>query len=477
MEIGTITQSKASYVLPLPGCDAIFGMPFLNGRKLVLHPDKDMITLDDLELPVVKERTETPRISMITRSRLKADIRRNEITEMYIATVKLGDTDPSSSKFPEWVNKEFSDVFLDGLPPGIPPERKVIHEIPLYPDSTPQFRGMFRLSPLERQELSRQLTQLFKDGKVSESSSPYGAPVLFTKKKDGGLRMCIDYRALNSQTIKNRYALPRIDDLVDQLHGAKIFTKIDLTSGYWQIAIAPEDRHKTAFRTRYGHYEFNVMPFGLTNAPASFQSLMNDIFRDMLDECVVIYLDDILIYSKTVQEHKEHVRRVLKWLQEHQLFAKASKCSFFVDTIEYLGFIVRPDGVKPNPDLISALERFPRPHTLKELQSFLGLANYYRKFVDSFSKIAAPLTNAMQNTSNSRPVIWNPGMEEAFEHLKVALATAPCLHLPDPEGEFEVTTDASENASAVGAVLTQNGHPVAFESRKLDKHQVNYPVH
>jgi hypothetical protein len=219
------------------------------------------------------------------------------------------------------------------------------------------------------------------------------------------------------------------------------------------------------------------MPFGLTNAPASFQSLMNDIFRDMLDECVVIYLDDILIYSKTVEEHKEHVRRVLKRLQEHQLFAKASKCSFFVDTIEYLGFIVGPDGVKPNPDLISALERFPRPHTLKELQSFLGLANYYRKFVDSFSKIAAPLTNAMQNTSNSRPVIWNPGMEEAFEHLKVALATAPCLHLPDPEGEFEVTTDASENASAVGAVLTQNGHPVAFESRKLDKHQVNYPVH
>ena len=477
MEIGTITQSKASYVLPLPGCDAIFGMPFLNGRKLVLHPDKDMITLDDLELPVVKERTETPRISMITRSRLKADIRRNEITEMYIATVKLGDTDRSSSKFPEWVNKEFSDVFLDGLPPGIPPERKVIHEIPLYPDSTPQFRGMFRLSPLERQELSRQLTQLIKDGKVSESSSPYGAPVLFTKKKDGGLRMCIDYRALNSQTIKNRYALPRIDDLLDQLYGAKRFTKIDLTSGYWQIAIAPADRAKTAFRTSSGHYEFNVMPFGLTNAPATFQSLMNDIFRDMLNVCVVVYLDDILVYSKDDEQHEQHVRQVLQRLRDHKLYARPSKCTFFVDTIEYLGHIVGPDGVKPNPTLVKAIVEFPEPRTKKQLQSFLGLANYYRKFVKSYSKISLPLTDALQNTSDTRPVTFTEMMKRAFAALKMAMTKEPCLQLPDPDGEYEVTTDASEDEATVGAVLTQNGHPIAFESKKLDIHQRNYPVH
>jgi hypothetical protein len=452
-------------------------MPFLNGRKLVLHPDKDMITLDDLELPVVKERTETPRISMITRSRLKADIRRNEITEMYIATVKLGDTDPSSSKFPEWVNKEFSDVFLDGLPPGIPPERKVIHEIPLYPNSTPQFRGMFRLSPLERQELSRQLTQLIKDGKVSESSSPYGAPVLFTKKKDGSLRMCIDYRALNSQTIKNRYALPRIDDLLDQLYGAKRFTKIDLTSGYWQIAIAAADRAKTAFRTSSGHYEFNVMPFGLTNAPATFQSLMNDVFRDMLNVCVVVYLDDILVYSKDDEQHEQHVRQVLQRLRDHKLYARPSKCAFFVDTIEYLGHIVGPDGVKPNPTLVKAIVEFPEPRTKKQLQSFLGLANYYRKFVKNYSKISLPLTNALQNTSDTRPVTFTEMMKKAFDALKMAMTNEPCLQLPDPDGEYEVTTDASEDEAMVGAVLTQNGHPIAFESKKLDVHQRNYPVH
>jgi hypothetical protein len=480
MSIGELQIKKAFYPLPLPRYDAIVGMPFIKEFDVSFPTGKPVAKIGKTEIPLVVEEDDKPcQISLITRSRLKAMVRRNECEEIYIASTRiLEDEKPQSTEMPDWIRDEFGNVFLEGLPPGMPPERRVQHQITLHdPHLPPPFRSIFRLSQAELQEMRKQLQTLLRDGKISPSVSPYGAPVLFTKKKGGGLRMCIDYRALNSQTIKNRYALPRIDDLVDQLHGAKIFTKIDLTSGYWQIAIAPEDRHKTAFRTRYGHYEFNVMPFGLTNAPASFQSLMNDIFRDMLDECVVIYLDDILIYSKTVEEHKEHVRRVLKRLQEHQLFAKASKCSFFVDTIEYLGFIVGPDGVKPNPDLISALERFPRPHTLKELQSFLGLANYYRKFVDSFSKIAAPLTNAMQNTSNSRPVIWNPGMEEAFEHLKVALATAPCLHLPDPEGEFEVTTDASENASAVGAVLTQNGHPVAFESRKLDKHQVNYPVH
>ena len=262
MEVGSITQSKASYVLPLPSCDAIFGMPFLNGRKLVTYPEKGIVILDDIELPLVKDNDETPSISMISRSRLKAEIRKNEITELYLATAKTAD-EPSNTTTPSWIKDEFSDVFLDGLPLDMPSERKVAHEIPLLPDSPSQFRGIFRLSQLELQELRKQLSQLFKDGKISPSTSPYGAPVLFAKKRDGSLRMCIDYRALNSQTIKNRYALPRIDDLLDQLYGAKRFSKIDLTSGYWQIAIAATDRYKTAL-TRYGHYEFNVMPFGLS---------------------------------------------------------------------------------------------------------------------------------------------------------------------------------------------------------------------
>ena len=203
MEVGTITQSKAAYVLLLPGCDAIFGMPFLNGRKLVTHPERNSLSLDDKEIPLIKDYDEAIEISIISRSRLKAEIRKNEITELYLATIKTTDEQPDLSKYPEWIKNDFSDVFLDGLPPGMPPERKVVHEIPLHPDSAPQFRGIFRLSQLELQELRKQLDQLLRDGKISLSTSPYEAPVLFVKKKDGGLRICIDYQALNSQTIKN----------------------------------------------------------------------------------------------------------------------------------------------------------------------------------------------------------------------------------------------------------------------------------
>ena len=289
--------------------------------------------------------------------------------------------------------------------------------------------------------------------------------------------MCIDYRALNSQIIKNRYALPRIDDLLDQLYGAKRFSKIDLTSGYWQIAIAAADRYKTVFRTRYGHYEFNVMPFDLINAPATFQSLMNDIFRDMLDVCVVVYLDDILVYSKNDEDHEKHVRQVLQRLREHQLYARPSKCIFFTDTIEYLGHIIGPDDIKPNPALVKAIVEFPQSHTLKELQSFLGLANYYRKFIKNYSKISLPLTDALQHASNSRSVIFTNAMIQAFNALKTVLTNDSCLKLPDLDGEYEVITDASEDEATIGAVLIQYGHPIAFESKKLNPHQRNYPVH
>lgn len=331
---------------------------------------------------------------------------------------------------------------------------------------------------MELRILKENINKLLAEGKIRPSTSPYGAPVLFVKKKDGGLRMCIDYRALNSQTIKNRYALPCIDELLDRLHGAIYFSKIDLTNGYYQIAIDERDRHKTAFRTRYGHYEFNVMPFGLTNAPATFQTLMNNIFRDMLDECVLVYLDDILIYSKTKEEHEEHLRKVLQRLKDNHLYGRIRKCLFFVDTIEYLGHIISPDGIRANPELVQAVARFPQPHSLKALQSFLGLANYYRKFIKNYSKIVVPLTNIIGKTSSLRPLEWTTEMQDAFETVKQHLTNAPCLIIPDPNGDFEVTTDASDgDTKAISAVLTQNGHPVAFESKKLDKHQLNYSVH
>ena len=357
--------------------------------------------------------------------------------------------------------------------------RSVDHEIPLKPDMPPSFKGIFRLSQFELRELKQQLDQLLRDDKIKSSTSPYDASVLFAKKKNGKLRICIDYRALNSQTIQNRYALPRIDELFDRLHGAKVFSKLDLISGYYQIAIKSKDRYKTAFRTRYDHYEFNVMPFGLTNASVTFQILMNDIYRDMLDVCVIVYLDDILVYSKNEDEHEQHLRQVLQCLKDNQLYARLSKCTFFTNSIEYLGHIVDGDGLRPNPQLVQALMDFPQSRILKELQSFLGLANYYRKFIANFSHIALSLTDATRNNSQSnlRSIEWMQSMQTAFDALKKALTSASCLALPDPDGEFEVTTDASEDAKAVGAVLMQNDHPVAYESTKLNSHQLNYSIH
>jgi hypothetical protein len=324
----------------------------------------------------------------------------------------------------------------------------------LEPNLAPPFRSIFRLWQGELKVLKETLNQLLEEGKISASTSPYGAPVLFVKKKEGSLRMCIDYRALNSQTIKNRYALPQIDELLDRLFEAKVFSKIDLTSGYYQIMITSHSRYKTAFRTRYGHYEFNVMPFGLTNAPATFQMLMNDIFRDLLDVCVIVYLDDILVYSNSLEDHDKHLRLVLQRLRKYKLYGKLSKSKFFTTEIEYLGHIVTPGKIQPNPMLVQAIRQFPRPESVKSLQSFLGLANYYRKFIANYSKLVVPLTDVLKSQSSTRPILWTPAVQSAFKLVKQKLSEEPCLKIADPNGEFEVTTDASKDAKAVGAVLT-----------------------
>ena len=228
--INGFSTNKAFYCLPLPRYDAILGKPFFNQYKVIVN--ENTVNISGHEIPTVTPQDSVPQIAMITRGKLKALVRRNQLDELYLATVEVA-KEVSSKPFPEWVQKEYADIFLEGLPPGLPPSRNVEHEIPLKDSQlAPPFKGIFRLSQLELQELRKQLDSLLKDGKITPSTSPYGAPVLFVRKKDGGLRMCIDYRALNSQTIKNRYALPRIDELLDRLFGARIFTKIDLTSGY-----------------------------------------------------------------------------------------------------------------------------------------------------------------------------------------------------------------------------------------------------
>ena len=244
---------------------------------------------------------------------------------------------------PMWL-QDYADVFPEDLT-NLPPPREIDHGIEIFPGSEPVSKRPYKMSLPEAIELKEQLRQLLEQGYIRPSNSPWGAPVLFQKKKDGTLRLCIDYRGLNQVTVKNKYPIPRIDELLDRLHGSKIFTKIDLRSGYYQIRVKESDIPKTAFSTRYGHYEFTVMSFGLTNAPATFNRLMQDIFRPYLDDFVLVFFDDILVYSKSLEEHEAHVRKVLQLLRENKLYAKKSKCTFCTSQIEYLGFIVSKEEI------------------------------------------------------------------------------------------------------------------------------------
>ncbi|GBG64571.1 hypothetical protein CBR_g45265 [Chara braunii] len=283
--------------------------------------------------------------------------------------------------------------------------------------------------------------------------------------------MCIDYRGLNAITIKNAEPLPMIDDLLDRVQGAKHFSKIDLKSGYHQIEVHPDDQYKTAFRTRYGHYEFIVMPFGLTNAPATFQRCMNDLFRSWLDRFVIVYLDDILVFSKTLQQHQVHLRQVLEKLREANFKINAKKCDWAKTQVLYLGHVLDGDDVKPKDCNIATIRDWPTPHTLTELRSFLGLAIYYRKFVRNFSTIAAPLRRLLRKETIWK---WDKDCMSAMKKLKQALIEYPVLKVADPSLPFVVTTNASQYG--IGAVLQQddgNGYrPVEFMSARMPSEKV-----
>ncbi|GJR19685.1 putative reverse transcriptase domain-containing protein [Tanacetum coccineum] len=325
------------------------------------------------------------------------------------------------------VVQEFPEVFPEDLS-GIPPTRQVEFRIDLVPGATPVARAPYRLALFEMKELAEQLQELTDKGFIRPSSSPWGALVLFVKKKDGSFRMCIDYRELNKLTVKNRYPLPRIDDLFDQLQGSSIYSKIDLRSGYHQLRVREEDIPKTAFRTRYGHYEFQVMSFGLTNAPAVFMDLMNRVCKPYLDKFVIVFIDDILIYSKSKKEHEEHLRQILKLLKKEELYAKFSKCEFWISRVQFLGHVIDCRGIHIDPAKIESIKDWASPKTPTEIRQFLGLAGYYRRFIEGFSKIAKSMTKL---TQKGVKFDWGDKQEAAFQLLKQKLCSAPILALPE----------------------------------------------
>jgi hypothetical protein len=295
---------------------------------------------------------------------------------------------------------------------------------------------------------------------------------LLVEKKDGAKRMCVHYRDLNAVTIKNKHPLPRIEDLFYQLQGACVFLKIDLRSGYHQLKIRPEDIPKMAFTCKYGLYEYTVMCFGLTNAPAFFMHLMNKVFMDYLDTFMVIFIDDILVYSKSEAEHEKHLRLVLQMLREHKLYAKLSKCEFWIDEVPFLGHIISKGGIAVDPSKVKDVLEWKIPQTVKEIRSFLGLGGYYRRIIENFSKIAKPLTSLLEKGVDFS---WIDERQMAFDELKKRLTTAPILILPDQSKRFTVYCDASRDG--LGCVLMQEGKVIAYASRQLRQHELNYPTH
>nr|AAX96295.1 retrotransposon protein, putative, Ty3-gypsy sub-class [Oryza sativa Japonica Group]ABA91783.1 retrotransposon protein, putative, Ty3-gypsy subclass [Oryza sativa Japonica Group] len=366
---------------------------------------------------------------------------------------------------------EYPEVFPEDLT-TMPPKREIEFRIDLAPGIAPIYKRPYRMAANELAEVKKQVDEQLQKGYIRPSTSPWGAPVIFVEKKDKTKRMCVDYRALNEVTIKNKYPLPRIDDLFDQLKGAKVFSKIDLRSGYHQLRIREEDIPKTAFTTRYGLYECTVMSFRLTNAPAFFMNLMNKVFMEFLDKFVVVFIDDILIYSKTEEEHEQHLRLVLEKLKEHQLYAKFSKCDFWLTEVKFLGHVITAQGVAVDPSNVESVTKWTPPKTVSQIRSFLGLAGYYRRFIENFSRIARPMTRLLKKDEKFK---WTAECDKSFEELKKKLVSAPVLILPDQMKDFQVYCDASRHG--LGCVLMQEGRVVAYASRQLRPHEGNYPTH
>lgn len=333
------------------------------------------------------------------------------------------------------------------------------------------------MSPAKLEELRGYLAENLRKGWIRRSKSPVLAPIVFARKKDGSIRVCIDYRNLNKVTIKNRYPLPLIPELTDRLVGARIFTKLDIRQAYHRIRMASGHEFKTAFKTRYGLFEYLVMPFGLTNAPAQFQAHMQQIFSDLLDIAVVIYLDDILIFSNNIEEHHHVVRDVLQRLKNHGLYVKLSKCEFHRTSVEFLGMVVSAQGLEMCADKVQTIKEWPVPKTIKEIQAFLGFANFYRRFIKDYSHIAVPLTTL---TRKDQPFQWTSEAQNSFNKLRSLFCQAPVLLHPDFQRPFIIETDASDTTT--GGILSQHGkdghlHPCAYRSSKMSQSEQNYDIY
>ena len=464
-------------LLPLGNCDMVLGIQWLEtlgeikwdfkelrmefkiqGKKHVLrgsHVRSELKTISSKQMG--KLLTDSPECSMIQLNCIQIE------PECSVNTIEVEQQDNIPGIIQELLNK-YEHLFKE--PTTLPPHRTHDHRIPLKEGTGAVNVRPYRHSSLQKDIVEKMTQELLDIRLIQPSSSSFSSPVILVKKKDGSWRMCINYRELNKGTIKDKYHIPVIEELLDELHGSVLFSKIDLRSGYHQIRMYPPDIHKTAFRTHDGHYEFLVMPFGLTNAPSTFQSLMNDIFRPFLRRFVLVFFDDILIYSRSLQEHGQHLECVFKLLEQHSLLAKLSKCYFAQSKVEYLGHFISAEGVSTDPRKVEAVQNWPKPQNVSQLRGFLGLTGYYRRFVRNYGSICKPLTLLLRKDQFT----WTDEADIAFQKLKEAMVSPPVLALPDYSTEFVIETNACN--TGIGAVLMQGGHQLAYISKALSsRHQ------
>ncbi|XP_056847412.1 uncharacterized protein LOC108830965 [Raphanus sativus] len=463
-------------LVPMDACHLLLGRPWEFDRR-VTHDgylntytfrfNDRTITLKPMVPAMISSHASSSNpVLLLQKSKLVTALRETDCVVLLVAvpsSVFEGHDIPETYKP---LLSEFADVFPADLPSQLPPLRDIQHRIDLMPDAALPNRSHYRMSPSEHEELRRQVEELVAKGFLRESLSPCAVPALLISKKDGSWRMCVDSRAINKITVRYRFPIPRLDDLLDQIGTSTIFSKLNLKSGYHQIRICPGDEWKTAFKTREGLFEWLVMPFGLSNAPSTFMRVMNQALRPFIGKFVVVYFDDILIFSKTKEEHMQHLHEVLSVLQRDHFYATLKKCEFGSPQIHFLGYIVSSQGLAVDPAKVSAIQTWPQPTTISEIRSFHGLASFYRRFVSQFSSLMAPITDCI----HTNIFAWTPAASVAFAIIKNKLSSAPILALPDFNSVFELHSDASK--SGIGAVLSQQ---VWVEVAKIGDAKVRRP--
>lgn len=465
-------------VAPMDACHLLLGRPWIFDRRIQhdgflstysFRFNNRTFTLQPSEPE--KHTTQSSPVLILERKPFVTEMRKEGLVLILVSTT----TSRAKTMWPDAFTPlldEFKDVFPDDLPTGLPPLRDIQHHIDLVLDAILPNRAHYRMSPSEHEELRRQVEELISKGFLRESLSPCAVPALLIPKKDGSWRMCVDNQTINKITVRYRFPIPRLDDLLDQIGAASIFSKLDLKSGYHQIRIQPGDEWKMAFKTREGLFEWLVMPFGLSNAPSTFMRVMNQALRPFIGKFVVVYFDDILIFSMTLDDHINHLREVLLVLRRDQLFATLKKCEFGSEQVHFLGYIVSSKGLAVDRAKVEAIQSWPVPTTLSETRSFHGLASFYRRFVPQFSSLMAPMMDCIRREGT---FLWTPEASHAFTIIKQNLSSAPILALPDFSQVFELHTDASK--FGIGAVLSQRNRPITFFSEKLSGARLRYSTY